>query len=58
MDLDDDPESDSLSEIEALRWLHEMLRNEADNIRKCVPMAQGPETRTAKAHSVTEAVAA
>jgi hypothetical protein len=41
MELDDDPERGDASEVQAIRWLYEMLRNEAHNIRTCVAGAQG-----------------
>jgi hypothetical protein len=41
MDMDDDPESENVSETAAIRWLYEMLRDEAQNIRDCVGSASG-----------------
>jgi hypothetical protein len=40
MDLDDGPESENASEVQAIRWLYDALREEAQNIRQCVSMAQ------------------
>jgi hypothetical protein len=45
LDLNDDPEDDNASGIAALRWLFEMLEDEARNIRDCVAMAQGGRGR-------------
>jgi hypothetical protein len=45
-DLSDDPEKGDASEVQAIRWLYEILWEEALNIRKCVAMAQGGEGAT------------
>jgi hypothetical protein len=42
-DLKDDPEKGDAGEVQAIRWLYEILWEEALNIRKCVAMAQGGE---------------
>jgi hypothetical protein len=47
-DLDDGPESDTASEVEAIRWLYEMLRDEASNIRDCVRIAQNQNSGVAQ----------
>ena len=49
MDLDYDPENGDATTAEAIRWLYEMLRNEAKNIRDCVAITQEPRNRAAKA---------
>ena len=41
MDLGDDPEQEDASEVQAVRWLYDVLRDEAHNIRTLVAMAQG-----------------
>jgi hypothetical protein len=41
MDLGDDPEQNDASEVQAVRWLYAVLRDEAHNIRQCVALAQG-----------------
>lgn len=49
-DLDDGDESDNPDEVAALRWLYEMFREEAKNIRDCVAMAaRASSVRTVKA---------
>jgi hypothetical protein len=46
MDLDDDPEGENVSEVAAIQWLYGVLREEAQNIRQSVSMAQGQNTCT------------
>jgi hypothetical protein len=48
-DLDDGDESDNPDEVAALRWLYEMFREEAKNIRDCVAMVSASNVRTVKA---------
>jgi hypothetical protein len=56
MDLDDDPESGNASGVEAIRWLYEVLREEAHNIRHCVAMARDPQSCTPKAADAQRAL--
>lgn len=42
------PESENASEVGAIRWLYDILREEAQNIRECVSMAQGQNACTQK----------
>jgi hypothetical protein len=53
-DLDDDPESENLSEVEAIRWLYGVLREEAQNIRQSVSVAQGQNASMPKMLSVAK----
>jgi hypothetical protein len=52
MELDDSPDNEDASEVQAIRWLYEALRSEAANIRDIVGMAQGQKSCVAKAPSV------
>lgn len=48
MDLDDDQESEDSREVATIRWLYDVLREEADNIRACVRIAQDANSCTAQ----------
>lgn len=51
--LHDDPARDDHAEVCAIRWLYEMLRDEADNIRKAVKLAQEPQASQPDAAGTT-----